>query len=43
MGKAQQKPTGRQPKVNIGAELLSSVREMKAGDKTKGSDPLISL
>ncbi|MDP3089182.1 MAG: hypothetical protein Q8N04_00760, partial [Nitrospira sp.] len=28
MRKAQQKPTGRQPKVNIGAELLSSVREM---------------
>jgi len=31
MRKAKQQSTRRRPKVDIGAELLSSVREMKAG------------
>ena len=39
MRKAQQKPTGRQPKVDIGAELLSSVREMTAGIRARGHRP----
>jgi putative transcriptional regulator len=42
MRKAQQKPTGRQLKVDIGAELLSSVREMKAGIRARVHRPKIS-
>ena len=42
MRKAQQKSTGRQPKVDIGAELLSSVREMKAGIRARVHHPEIS-
>ena len=40
--KAQQKPAGRQPSVDIGAELLSSVREMKAGIRARVHRPEIS-
>ena len=42
MRKAQQKSTGRRPKVDIGAELLSSVREMKAGIRARVRRPEIS-
>lgn len=43
MRKTQQKPAGRQPKVDIGAELLSSVREMKAGVRARVHRPEISV
>lgn len=33
MRKARQKPAERPPKIDIGAELLTSVREMKAGTR----------
>jgi len=42
MRKAKQRSTGRQPKVDIGAELLSSVREMKAGIRARVRRPEIS-
>lgn len=42
MRKAKQKSTGRQPKVDIGAELLSSVREMKAGIRARVRRPEVS-
>ncbi|MCL4526710.1 MAG: hypothetical protein M1492_09665 [Gammaproteobacteria bacterium] len=42
MRKAKQKPVGRQPKIDIGAELLASVREMKAGIRARVHCPEIS-
>ena len=39
---AKQTSTGRQPKVDIGAELLSSVREMKAGIRARVRRPEVS-
>jgi hypothetical protein len=37
MPKAKQKSAGRQPAIDIGAELLTSVREMKAGIRIIGA------
>jgi putative transcriptional regulator len=42
MRKAKQKPVGRQPKIDLGAELLTSVREMKAGIRARAHRPEIS-
>jgi putative transcriptional regulator len=42
MPKAKQKPVGRQPAIDIGAELLTSVREMKAGIRARVHRPEIS-
>ncbi len=42
MPKAKQKSVGRQPKIDIGAELLTSVREMKAGIRARVHLPEIS-
>ncbi|OIQ90799.1 antitoxin igA-2 [mine drainage metagenome] len=42
MSKVKQKPTGRQSKIDIGAELLTSVREMKAGIRARVHRPEIS-
>lgn len=42
MSKVKQKSTGRPSKVDIGAELLSSVREMKAGIRARVHHPKIS-
>ena len=42
MRKAKQKSVGRQPKIDIGAELLASVREMKAGIRARVHCPEIS-
>jgi len=42
MRKAEQKPADRRPKVDIGAELLTSVREMKAGVRARVHRPEIS-
>ena len=42
MPKAKQKPVGRQPKIDLGAELLTSVREMKAGIRARVHRPEIS-
>jgi transcriptional regulator, XRE family len=42
MRKAKQKPVGHQPKIDIGAELLASVREMKAGIRARVYCPEIS-
>ena len=42
MSKAKLKPIGRQPKIYLGAELLASVREMKAGIRARVHRPEIS-
>ena len=42
MSKAKQKPVSRQPKIDLGAELLTSVREMKAGIRARVHRPEIS-
>lgn len=42
MRKAKLKPIGRQPKVDVGTELLTSVREMKAGIRARAHHPVIS-
>jgi putative transcriptional regulator len=42
MRKAKKKPTGPQPKVDIGAEVLSSVREMKTGIRARVHRPEVS-
>ncbi|MFA7494686.1 MAG: type II toxin-antitoxin system MqsA family antitoxin [Acidithiobacillus sp.] len=42
MRKAKQKPVGRQPKIDIGAELLASAREMKSGIRARVHCPEIS-
>ena len=42
MSKAKQKPVSRQPKIDLGAELLTSVREMKAGIRARAHRPEIS-
>jgi putative transcriptional regulator len=42
MRKAKRKPAGRQAKVDLGAELLTSVREMKAGVRARAHRPEIS-
>jgi putative transcriptional regulator len=42
MHKTKEKPAGRQPKMDIGAELLTSVREMKAGIRACVHHPEIS-
>ena len=42
MRKAQRKTTRRRSKVDIGAELLSSVREMKAGIRARVRRPELS-
>lgn len=42
MRKAKSKPVGRRPKVDLGAELLASVREMKAGVRARAHRPEIS-
>jgi len=42
MRKAKRKPAGRQAKVDLGAELLASVREMKAGVRARALRPEIS-
>lgn len=42
MRNAKQKSAGRQPKIELGAELLTSVREMKAGIRARVHRPDIS-
>ncbi len=42
MRKAKRKPVSRQPRVDLGAELLTSVREMKAGMRARAHRPAIS-
>lgn len=42
MRKAKQNPADRQPQIDIGAELLASVREMKAGIRARVHHPEIS-
>jgi putative transcriptional regulator len=42
MRNAKQKPVGLQPKIDLGAELLMSVREMKAGIRARVHRPEIS-
>ena len=42
MPKAKQKPVGRRPTIDLGAELLTSVREMKAGIRARVHRPEIS-
>ncbi len=42
MRKTKQKPISRQPQIDIGAELLTSVREMKAGICARTHQPEIS-
>lgn len=42
MRKAKQNPADRQPQIDIGAELLMSVREMKAGMRARIHRPEIS-
>lgn len=42
MRKTKQKPIGRQPKIDIGSELLTSIREMKAGIRARTHQPEIS-
>ena len=42
MRNAKQKSAGRQPKIDLGAELLTSVREMKAGIRARVHRPDIS-
>ena len=42
MPKVKQKSVGRQPAIDIGAELLTSVREMKAGIRARVHRPEIS-
>ena len=42
MPKAKQKSVGRRPTIDIGAELLTSVREMKAGIRARVHRPDIS-
>lgn len=42
MRKTRQKPVGRQPEIDVGAELLTSVREMKAGIRARVHRPEIS-
>ena len=42
MPKTKQKPVSRQPQIDLGAELLKSVREMKAGIRARVHRPEIS-
>lgn len=42
MTKAKQKPVGRRSTIDVGAELLTSVREMKAGIRACAHRPEIS-
>ena len=42
MRSAKQKPAGRPARIDIGAELLTSVREMKAGMRARVHRPEIS-
>lgn len=42
MPKARQKPVGRKATIDIGAELLTSVREMNAGVRARVHRPEIS-
>lgn len=42
MRSAKQKPAGRRARIDIGAELLTSVREMKAGMRARVHRPEIS-
>lgn len=42
MPKAKQKPVSRRPTIDLGAELLTSVREMKAGIRARVHRPEIS-
>ena len=42
MRNVKQKPVGRQPKIDVGTELLTSVREMKAGIRARVHRPEIS-
>lgn len=42
MSKSKQKPVGRRPTIDLGAELLTSVREMKAGTRVRVHRPEIS-
>ena len=42
MPNAKQKPVARRPKIDIGAELLTSVREMKAGMRARVHRPEVS-
>ncbi len=42
MSKEMRRPAGRQPKTDIGAELLASVREMNAGASTRVHRPEMS-
>lgn len=42
MTKARKKSVGTQPKIDVGAELLTSVREMKAGIRARVHRPEIS-
>ena len=42
MPRVKQRPGGRQSQIDIGAELLTSVREMKAGIRARVHRPEIS-
>ena len=42
MPKVKKQSIGREPKVDLGAELLTSVREMKAGIRARVHHPEIS-
>ena len=42
MPKAKKESAGRQPAIDMGAELLTSVREMKAGIRARVHRPEIS-
>lgn len=42
MSEAKQKPTAARPDMDLGAELLASVREMKAGMRARVHRPNIS-
>lgn len=42
MPKSKQKPLSRRPTIDLGAELLTSVREMKAGIRARVHRPEIS-